>query len=118
MKPANTPTPATERRKNVRTSVMLRGLVCDSAGVPSFTCAIRELTQRGARIALPSGRPVASEICLVNVRDKTAHDAILLWHNRVQAGFALLSTIALSPTGDARTRRLYNHCVGETALGS
>ena len=117
MKPATPASQVSERRRSVRTRVMLRGLVCDSAGVPSFTCAIRELTQRGARIGLPAGRAVASEICLVNVREKIAHDAILLWRNRVQAGFALLSTIALSPTGDARTRRLYNHCIGEGALG-
>jgi hypothetical protein len=101
-----------ERRKSVRTRVLLRGLVCEPSGTPSFTCAIRELTRTGARIALPAGRAVAAEICLINVREKVAHDAIMLWHNHIEAGFALLNTLALSPTGDPRSQRLYANCVG------
>jgi hypothetical protein len=106
--------PQSERRKIVRTRLLLRGLVCDLTGSSSFTCAIRELTQRGARIAIPDGRTLAPEICLINVREKVAHDAILLWHNHVDAGFALLNIIPLSALGDARVRRLYGLCVGAT----
>ena len=109
-------TPKSERRKCVRTRVLLRGLVCDMVGAPIFTCAIRELTQSGARIAIPSGRRVPSEVCIIDVRQRVAYEAILLWHNTVDAGFALLTTIPLSKTGDARVRRLFGHCGESIAL--
>ena len=111
-------TPQSERRKIVRTRLLLRGLVCDSDGFSGFTCAIRELTQRGARIAIPDGRALSPEICLINVREKVAYDAILLWHNHIDAGFALLNAIPLSAAGDARVRRLFRHCVGSSVGAS
>lgn len=115
--PTVTP-PQPDRRKNIRMRVLLRGLVCDSAGGPSYSCAIRELTQGGARIAIPEGRTVSPEICLINVRERVAYDAILLWQNHVEAGFALLNTMALSRTGEARNRHLYELCVGSAAMAA
>jgi hypothetical protein len=112
MKIPSAAAPQSERRKIVRTRLLLRGLVCDATGTSSYTCAIRELTQSGARIAIPDGRTLSPEICLVNVRDRVAYDAILLWHNHIDAGFVLLNKIPLSPAGDERVRRLHALCVG------
>lgn len=118
MTASNATVPQPERRKTVRTRVLLRGLVCNPDGAASFSCAIRELTERGARIALPDGRAVPTEICLINVREKVAHDAILLWHNHVEAGFALLSTLPLTASGDPRVRRMYELCAGSSTASS
>jgi hypothetical protein len=108
-------TTAPERRKNTRKRVLLRGLVCDPAGAPKYTCAIREVTPSGARITLPMGRKAFPEICLVHVREKVAYDAILLWHNTVEAGYALLSDIPLSPNGDERARQMLGLCGASSA---
>lgn len=106
--------PQPDRRKSARTRVLLRGLVCDLAGTPKYTCAIREVTTGGARITLPLGRKAFPEICLVHVREKVAYEAILLWHNTVEAGYALLAATPLSQEGDERTRRMLGLC-GEAA---
>ena len=102
--------PKTERRKNARTRVLLRGLVCDPAGAPQYTCAIREVTPGGARITLPMGRKAVPEICLVHVREKVAYEAILLWHNTIEAGYALLAAVPLTQAGDERTRQMLSLC--------
>lgn len=107
--------PTPERRKNERTRVLLRGLVCDPAGAPKYTCAIREVTPNGARITLPLGQKAFPEIFLVHVRERVAYEAILLWHNTIEAGYALLATVPLSRDGDERARQMLGLCGESTA---
>jgi hypothetical protein len=99
-----------ERRRNIRKRVLLRGLVCDPAGAPKYTCAIREVTPSGARITLPMGRQAFPEICLIHVRERVAYEAILLWHNTIEAGYALLAAVPLSRDGDERARQMLGLC--------
>ena len=106
--------PKQDRRKIARTRVLLRGLVCDPAGAPRYTCAIREVTPSGARITLPMGQKAHPEICLIHVRERMAYEAILLWHNSIEAGYALLATIPLSKDGDERARQMLSLC-GESS---
>ena len=79
--------PVAERRPNKRRArTLLGGIVSHLDGSRSFNCVIRDLSEEGARIAFLKNQYFPSKIYLINVRDRLAYDAEVVWNNGAQAG--------------------------------
>lgn len=98
--------PPAERRPKPRRKVLLRGLVTWSDGARSFPCTIRNLTDGGARITLPVGQTVPSNIYFINIRERTAHEALVVWYNGSDAGIAFVKTYALANLNEPKLEYL------------
>src|SRR5476651_1220075 len=94
--------PPAERRPSPRRRVLLGGLVAYSDGERSFDCIIRNLSDTGARITLPPSQPVPSNIYLINVRDRTAHEAKIMWNDGFEAGVAFLKSFPITDLPDPK----------------
>ncbi len=73
-----------------------------SDGARSFNCTIRNLTDGGARITLPAGQTVPSNIYLINLRERTAHEALMVWNNGAEAGLAFVESFQLADLNDPK----------------
>jgi hypothetical protein len=94
--------PPAERRPKPRRRVLLKGLVTWADGARSFPCTIRNLTDGGARITLPPGQTVPSNIYFINLRERSAHEALMVWNNGSDAGIAFVKTYALADLSDPK----------------
>lgn len=94
--------PTPERRPQRRTRVLLGGLIAFFDGTQHFDCTIRDLTISGARISLPRNQPIPSMIYLINMRDRTAHEAKIAWNNGKEAGLSFLKSFPLSEITDSK----------------
>jgi|SRR6185437_2553235 hypothetical protein len=91
-----------ERRPQRRTRVLLGGLVAFFDGAQHFDCTIRDLTKTGARISLPRNQPIPSNVYLINMRDRTAHQAKVAWNNGKGAGLSFVKSLSLSEITDPK----------------
>jgi hypothetical protein len=104
--------PKVERRANPRKRVVLGAVVAIDKGNISFKCRIRDISSDGARILIAEGQPLPSELYLINLRDKLAHRAHVMWIRENEAGLVLFSTIDLSTSNDPEAeflRRIWNN---------
>lgn len=94
--------PTPERRPQRRTRVLLGGLIAFFEGTQYFDCTIRDLTNTGARVSLPRNQPIPSNVYLVNMRDRTAHEARVAWNNGKEAGLSFIKSFPLSETSEPK----------------
>jgi hypothetical protein len=94
--------PRIERRPKQRKRVLLSGIVAYSAGARSFPCSIRNLTESGARITLPVNLAVPSNVYLINLRERIAHEAKIVWTNGAEAGLSFVGSVALADVTDPK----------------
>ena len=92
--------PLADRRPNPRKRVLFGGVVVHDQGSYSFNCKIRDLTAEGARIAIPAGQALPSEIYLINLRNQTCHKSKVIWLRGAEAGLTFLSSFDLQTTTD------------------
>ncbi len=91
-----------ERRPQRRTRVLLGALIVYHDGAQHFDCMMRDLTSVGARIALPRNQPMPSLVYLINMRDRTAHEAKVAWNSGKAAGLSFLNSFPLSEITDPK----------------
>ncbi|VVB43748.1 hypothetical protein RHAL1_00884 [Beijerinckiaceae bacterium RH AL1] len=78
----------TERRKHVRRRTLLNGrLEIAALNGWSLECTVRNLSETGARLALPGDVVVPQHVSLA-VSDGGPRQAKLIWYAKGQAGFA------------------------------
>lgn len=75
-----------DRRPIRRKRVLLRGRVSYAKGAHHFDCTIRDLSERGARISFTHDQLVPSNIHFINLHDRTAHEAIVVWNRGREMG--------------------------------
>ena len=92
--------PLAERRSKPRKRVILGGVVVYGHGAYAFRCRIRDITASDARIVIPAGQPLPSEIHFINLREHTAHKARVVWRRRTEVGLHFLSSIDLAASTD------------------
>jgi hypothetical protein len=92
--------PIADRRPKRRTRSLLSGIVTYDNGAKSFPCAIRNFSETGARITLPNGFAVPSRLFLIMVRDRIAHQAVVMWNNKREAGLKFERSVALGENMD------------------
>ena len=94
--------PTPERRPQRRTRVLLGARIAYQDGAQCFDCTIRDLTNAGARISLPRNQPMPSLVYLINMRDRTAHEAKVAWNNGKEAGLSFLASYPLNEIVDPK----------------
>jgi hypothetical protein len=100
MKHSKSPTPPSdERRPKRRSRVLLGGLISYGGGTHNFICTIRNITDTGARIAV-RGRKVPADFHLINLRDRIAYDAVVIWFSDKEVGVKFRNTFRLSEISD------------------
>jgi hypothetical protein len=96
----------TEKRAGARRRVLLPAIIVYAQGLHHFECAIRDLSDCGARLAVPRTAQFPSSIYLVNVRDMQAHDARLVRRVGTEVGLRLIRAIDLADPNFAFLARL------------
>jgi hypothetical protein len=102
---ALTETPRAPRRRTLFAGIVIHGLA-------PFTldCAIRDVSENGARVRLTALAHLANPIVLVAPSLDTAHEAVVAWQNGQDIGLKFVRRVDLqSPTSDLDriTRRLW-----------
>lgn len=89
-----------ERRPKRRRDVLLPGLLACDGGRLVLHCTIRDLAESGARIALARQPQFPATLYLINLRDRTAHQANVTWCGAAEAGLAFSKSFALNGITD------------------
>lgn len=95
-----------DRRPKRRTRSLLSGIVTYNNGAETFSCAIRNFSEAGARITVPAGVTVPGRLFLIRIRHRIAHDAIVMWHDGREAGLKFERSIALGENVDGNLNYL------------
>jgi len=96
----NTPPPVAERRPKGRKRVLLTGIVAYGNGAHSFHCTFRNLSETGARLAVGSNAQFPSDFYLINIRDRVAYEAKLVWNRGTEIGVTFKNTLPLGGITD------------------
>ncbi|HJT42809.1 MAG TPA: PilZ domain-containing protein [Rhizomicrobium sp.] len=88
--------PPAERRPARRKRVLLTGIVAYSDGARSFDCTIRNVSQTGARIVMGKNQQFPTDFYLINIRDRVAYDAKVIWNDGSEVGVTFKKTYPLS----------------------
>ena len=92
--------PELERRPNRRRHVLFTGIVASRDGTRSFDCAIRNLSDGGAKITFGATDQLPQACFLINVRDRLVYDAKIVWRTGKAAGLSFEKTMRFSDIND------------------
>ncbi|MDE1940035.1 MAG: PilZ domain-containing protein [Alphaproteobacteria bacterium] len=102
-----------DARREARKHVLLGGKVVYRGGAASLDCTILDLSASGARIRIGRGQAIPSRFHLIDIRNRTAYDAAVVWLNpplaglRFDVGYPLGSSL---PTALGYLRTLWIEC--------
>jgi hypothetical protein len=84
-----------ERRPDRRRRSFLAGQVTFDDGKRVFDCVIRDITDRGARIAIPQEQTFPPCFHLIRMRERVVHECAVVWMKDGEAGLSFLKTVSL-----------------------
>lgn len=87
-----------DRRKVRRTRSLLSGTISYEDGAKSFFCAVRDFSETGARITVPTEATITDRLFLIIARQHKAYDAVVMWYDKKEAGLKFERAIPLSDT--------------------
>ncbi len=87
--------PPIEGRKSARKRVLLGGKCVYNEGAFSLDCRIRDLSEGGARITLPAGQVLPTRVILIDMRDRVAYEAEVVWFKPAECGLKFLNKFSL-----------------------
>ena len=96
----------TEKRAAGRRRVLLPAIIAYAKGMHHFECAIRDLSDGGARIAVPRSAQFPSSFYLIHVRERQAYEARLVRRLGTEVGLQLIRAIDLADPDFAFLGRL------------
>lgn len=99
-RPTGSEIPA-ERRPKRRKSVLTAGIVASADGTFNLNCTIRDLSESGARLAMPRNAKLPASFYLIDVRERLAYEAATIWNNGTEAGVKFGKTQRLADVGTA-----------------
>jgi hypothetical protein len=76
------------RRGGARQRVLLAGKIVQGGGAFSTNCAIRDLSETGAKLRLPNPLPVADDFYLIEMRSGRIFHADVKWREAEDLGVA------------------------------
>ena len=88
-----------ERRPKRRKRVLLGALIVSTDGSRYFNCSIRDVNDAGGRILL-KGQNIPSRFYLIELRDRIAHEAKVVWENGEEFGVSFETTFRLADVTD------------------
>ncbi len=89
-----------ERRPKARKQVLLTGIIAAPGGGGGLDCAIRDLSETGARVVAAKGVHIPAHFYLINIRDRVAYEARVVRSQGQEAGVAFNKTLPLSSLTD------------------
>jgi hypothetical protein len=110
--------PPAERRLTSRKRVLLGGIIVGDDGRFILNCKIRDITEVAARIALPKSQNIPTNVYLINVRDRTGHDAQVKWRRGDEAGLLFAASFDLARTTDPTLSYLRRILDGRTHMNA
>ena len=81
---------STEHRGEGRRRVLLSGKIVYGEAELCFDCAIRDLSEAGARIRLSAPMPLPGELFLIDLKTGLAYEARLAWRRSPEYGLQFL----------------------------
>lgn len=81
--------PQENKRREPRKRVLLSGKIVYRDGAASLDCTILDLSAAGARIRMPRGQAIPARFHLIDIRNRTAYDAMIAWFAPPLAGTRL-----------------------------
>ena len=97
--------PAADRRREPRRRVLLQGKVVFPHNSFSADCMIRDLSERGARIAV-ADQMITTHPFLIVVREAVIHQSTTMWTDPRQAGLRFDESHALDGEVPLRLRAM------------
>ena len=89
--PPSSEPPPIERLPKRRNRVVLGGVISYADGAHSFNCTFRDITDTGARVVV-RGQQFPSHFYLINIRDRLAYDANVMWNSGSEVGVSFQKT--------------------------
>lgn len=71
------------------------GILSHPRGQFSYRCVLRDISEIGARVVLPSGSPLANRMYVVHFTAETAYDSDVIWFDGNEAGLAFRRALSL-----------------------
>src|SRR5262249_36025459 len=97
---------ASERRPKSRKQVLMGAVIAYDEGRHAFDCTIRDISETGARIAIPRNRRLPQDFFLINMKDRVAYEARIARNNGADTGVAFTRTLKLTSITDPSLRFL------------
>ena len=94
--------PSGDKRRRRRTRSLLSGVVTYNNGAESLSCTVRNFSKTGACVAVPPGVTFPDRLFLIIVRHRIAHEAVVMWYDKHQAGLKFERSITLDDRMDHR----------------
>lgn len=94
------------KRRALRRRVLLSGKIAYGGGDFTCSCAIRDISTNGARVRIPDGYILPTQVYLIDVREGCAYDACTKWQRQAEAGLEFRAKIPLGPDCAAEHRYL------------
>ena len=102
--------PLAEKRPVKRKRVLMGGVIVFDEGRGTFKCTIQDITPNefptGARIKAGDIPMMPKDVYLINITERTAHPAHVVWVTRTGAGLSLSAAIPLDSTADPKLNYL------------
>ena len=105
-----------DRRPTRRTRSLLSGLVSYCNGAQVFSCVVRNFSESGACITLPLGVFLPDQLFLIPFRHHIAHEAIVIWCSKRQAGLKFERSLTLGEKLDDKLAYLNKLWHGSACL--
>jgi len=102
--------PIVERRQSSRKRVLQGGLIVSRDGTQTWDCAIKDITELGAKIRIPNGQVIPERCIFVNLKEGMAYQVVVQWIHPPMAGLRCLETYKLQDLSDSKlmfVRRLW-----------
>lgn len=87
--------PVENKRRALRKRALLSGKIAYSGGNFTIPCTIRDISELGARVRIPEGQILPTQVFLIDVREGCAYDACTKWQRKPDAGLEFRQKIRL-----------------------
>src|SRR6476620_404538 len=94
------------RRRIARQKAALPAILVTLDNTASFDCVIRDVSEAGAKLAIPPRKQIPELFFVIDIRGRIAHRAKLIWQTKEEIGVQYQSTVALTTSLDRSLRFL------------
>jgi hypothetical protein len=86
-------------KRQPRKSVLMTGII--AYGAHSFDCTFRDLSESGARITVKRNAQLPPDFYLINIRDRVAYEAQMVWNDGAEIGVTFKKVLPLADITDS-----------------
>lgn len=98
--------PEDDLRRGERVRTFLAGRLVFNEGAYSYGCVVRDMSEGGARVEIPSARMLPRRFYFLTSKGEFAYDSELVWRTRLMAGIKFRECVDLGACDDPKLRYL------------